>query len=235
MHDKNEFGQLLGMVVENWLPRERPNHEIIQGKYCILEPIQIDRHAEKLYAAFAFDNRGESWTYLAYGPFASLNEFSDWITATLSETLLYAILNAETQDPLGVVGFSRINPQHGVLEIGHVHFSKWLKKTPLATEAIYLMLRHVFDKYGYRRCEWKCNNLNEASKRAAERFGFTFEGIFRQNFVFKNRNRDTAWFSILDHEWPKLKARFEKWLSPQNFTPSGKQILKLQEMGKKDE
>ncbi|MBV8803091.1 MAG: GNAT family N-acetyltransferase, partial [Gammaproteobacteria bacterium] len=132
--------------------------------------------------------------------------------------------------PLGIAGYLRITPNHGVIEIGHLHFSKLLKQTPLATEAIYLMLKQVFDEYKYRRCEWKCNNLNEPSHKAAKRFGFTFEGIFRQHYVFKNQNRDTAWYSIIDSEWPILKEKFEKWLHSNNFTPSGKQILKLAEI-----
>lgn len=232
MQETNQFGQLLGNPVENWTPCQKPAKKIIQGRYCILEPIDINKHAPKLFDVLAIDNRGESWTYLPYGPFATYDEFKDWLTKPTSadDILLYAVANSVTQETLGISGFLRINPEHGVIEIGHLHFSKLLKQTTLATETIYLMLRLVFDDYKYRRCEWKCNNLNEASRQAAERFGFTFEGIFRQCNVFKSRSRDTAWFSIIDSEWPKLKDKFEKWLHPNNFSASGKQILKLKQI-----
>jgi RimJ/RimL family protein N-acetyltransferase len=231
MPKKNQFGQMLGNLVENWTFRQRPTQSSIRGQYCILEPIEISKHASKLFDAISIDNQGESWTYLPYGPFDTLSDFVDWLTLTLSEndTLLYAILDVETEQPIGISGYLRITPEHGVIEIGHLHFSKLLKRTPLATEAIYLMIQHAFDELGYRRCEWKCNALNEPSRVAAERFGFKFEGIFRQNFVFKNHNRDTAWFSIIDNEWPVLKEKFQKWLHSSNFDDVGKQILKLSE------
>ena len=229
MQKKNKFGQLLGYPVENWIPCQKPANSPIQGRYCVLDPIEINKHAIQLFEVLAIDNQGESWTYLPYGPFNTMEEFKDWLSKTSSdnETLLYAILDIKTNQPLGISGYLRMNPEHGVIEIGHLHFSTLLKQTALATEAIYLMLRLAFDDYGYRRCEWKCNDLNEPSRRAAERFGFTFEGIFRQNNVFKNQNRDTAWFSIIDSEWAALKEKFEKWLHPTNFDANGKQILKL--------
>jgi RimJ/RimL family protein N-acetyltransferase len=232
MQQKNQFGQLLGHLVENWIPCQRPARAPIQGRYCILEPIEINKHAVKLFDVLAIDNQGESWTYLPYGPFDTISEFKDWLIKTMSDndTLLYAILDIKTQEPIGISGYLRMNPEHGVIEIGHLHFSALLKQTSLATEAIYLMLQHAFDELKFRRCEWKCNDLNEPSRRAAERFGFTFEGIFRQNYVFKNRNRDTAWFSIIDNEWPILKEKFDKWLHPNNFSAAGKQILKLAQL-----
>lgn len=232
MNKKNQFGQLVGELVENWKPLLKPEKIILQGRCCILEPLEIHKHADKLFNVLAIDNAGESWTYLPYGPFDTLNEFKDWLAKTLSEKdiLLYTILDAKTCEPIGISGYLRITPEHGVIEIGHLHFSNLLKQTSMATEAIYIMLRLAFDEYGYRRCEWKCNDLNEASKRAAVRFGFTFEGIFRQNYVFKNRNRNTAWFSIIGSEWPGLKEKFEKWLHSDNFSISGKQILKLAEI-----
>ena len=232
MHQKNQFGQLLGDPVENWSARPKPEKIPIKGNYCILEPMDIQKHAPKLFDVLAIDNRGESWTYLPYGPFNTCHEFEAWIAKITSEndTLLYAILDVKNREPIGIAGYLRINPTHGVIEIGHLHFSKLLKQTPLATEAIYLMLKHAFNDYGYRRCEWKCNDLNEASKNAAKRFGFTFEGVFRQSYVYKNHNRDTAWYSIIDREWPILKEKFEKWLHSNNFDKNGKQILKLTEM-----
>lgn len=232
MHQKNQFGQILGNLIENWIPCQKPTPAIIQGKYCLLEPIEIDKHAVKLFDVLAIDNQGESWTYLPYGPFDTFNEFKNWLIKTMSDNnvLLYAVLNKKTYGPIGISGYLRMDPEHGVIEIGHLHFSKLLKQTSLATEVIYLMLQHAFDKYGYRRCEWKCNDLNGPSRQAAKRFGFTFEGIFRQNYIFKNRNRNTAWFSIIDNEWPLLKIKFEKWLDPNNFDISGQQILKLAEI-----
>jgi RimJ/RimL family protein N-acetyltransferase len=231
MHNKNQFGQIIADSIENWTTRQKPTKTTIQGKYCSLEPIEINKHASKLFDSLAIENQGESWTYLPYGPFDTLDKFKDWLTETMSDndTLLYAILDFETQQPIGISGYLRINPEHGAIEIGHLHFSKLLKQTPLATEAIYLMIRLAFDKLGYRRCEWKCNALNEPSRLAAERFGFKFEGIFRQSYVFKNRNRDTVWFSIIDGEWVRLKEKFETWLHPSNFNVAGKQILKLTE------
>lgn len=229
MHQKNEFGQLVGELIENWVSLQKPDKICLQGRYCSLAPIKIEQHALELFDVLAIDNQGESWTYLPYGPFDSFAAFQDWLTKTLldKDTLLYAILDAKTQQPIGISGYLRINPEHGVIEIGHLHFSKLLKQTPLATEAIYLMLKNAFEQYGYRRCEWKCHDLNTPSKKAAERFGFKFEGVFRQNFVFKNRNRDTAWFSIINSEWPALREKFEKWLRPENFDATGRQILKL--------
>jgi RimJ/RimL family protein N-acetyltransferase len=232
MHPKNQFGQLLGNPVENWMTCQTPKKIMIQGRHCILEPLEIHKHAQKLLDVLAIDNNGESWTYLPYGPFNTLNDFEKWLSITLSEndTFLYAILDVKTQEPTGISGYLRITPEHGVIEIGHLHFSAKLKQTAVATEAIYLMLQQALQVYGYRRCEWKCNVLNEPSRKAAERFGFTFEGIFRQHAVFKNHNRDTAWFSIIDSEWPALKAKFEQWLHLDNFDATGKQILKLSEI-----
>lgn len=225
----NQFGQVLGTEICNWVPCKRPGTAVLQGHYCQLEPFNIDLHAKKLFTALSENNNGESWTYLPYGPFATLNEFIIWLENLIAsqDVVVYAITNGITKSPIGISAYLRISLEHGAIEIGHLHFSHQLKKTPMATEAIYLMLSHVFDDLGYRRCEWKCNTLNEPSKKAALRFGFKFEGIFRQNFVYKNRNRDTAWFSIIDSEWPVLKEKFVRWLSPENFDASGKQMTKL--------
>lgn len=232
MQHINEFGQPLDNLVENWTSRARPA-DALTGRYCRLEKLNIERHASELFASLSHNNPGDSWTYLPYGPFTTLNDFQDWLAkiTTDPDICLYAIINNNSK-PVGAAAFMRINPDHGVIEIGHVHFSRLLKQTALATEAIYLMIRHVFDDLGYRRCEWKCHSLNAASIAAAKRFGFTFEGIFRHYGVFKNRNRDTAWFSIIDPEWPALRTRFQTWLEPNNFDISGKQIRKLSEIVK---
>lgn len=229
MHEKNEFNQIVGYPISNWQAAKRPANECLYGKYCYLEPVDVNKHATNLYEALAIDNAGESWTYLPYGPFNTQIDFKTWLQTVTSEKdiFLYAILNIHTQLPMGLAGYMRITPEHGVIEIGHVHFSNLMKRTPAATEAIYLLLDHAFETLTYRRCEWKCNALNQASRDAAERFGFTFEGTFRQHFVFKNRNRDTTWFSMLDSEWPAIKAKFQTWLHPANFDAQGRQRLSL--------
>lgn len=228
----NEFNQPIGFPVQNWCAKSKPGNHHWMGRYCILEPLTIEKHAEKLFHAFLVETRGESWTYLPYGPFESISEFRDWLKTILAEsdTLLYAILEKETNQPVGISGYLRITPTHGVIEIGHLHFSNLLKKKPAATQAIYLMLYHVFEDLKYRRCEWKCNSLNQPSMNAAERFGFKFEGIFRQHLVVKNCNRDTAWFSIIDTEWPEIKGKFQRWLSSENFDQAGNQKIKLRDI-----
>ena len=230
MH-KNEFGQIVGNPIDGWVTAKNPIMKNIHGQYCTLEQLNILRHADELFNSLSIDNHGESWTYLPYGPFETYDSFENWLNSAILKpnTLFYVIKSNKTQKAIGLSAYLQIRPVHGVIEIGHLHFSKLLKRTPLATEVIYLMLQMAFDELNYRRCEWKCNSLNENSRQAALRFGFQFEGIFRQNFVFKNRNRDTAWFSIIDSEWPLLKIKFEKWLNPNNFDASGKQILKLSE------
>ena len=231
MSEMNEHNQLIGDVVENWSTRLRPAANSIVGKYCVLELLNSEKHAGQLFEALSLNNNGDSWTYLPYGPFHSVNEFNDWIQNTTEKSgdILYAILDAKTNIPIGISGFLRIFPNHGSIEVGHLHFSNTLKQTPLATEAIYLMMSLVFDALQYRRLEWKCHSMNEPSKNAALRFGFQYEGRFRQSFIFKNRNRDTDWFSIIDSEWPVLKNKFLQWLDDRNFDAAGKQLKRLQE------
>jgi RimJ/RimL family protein N-acetyltransferase len=228
MTEKNEFQQLVGDTVRNWKGVDKPTPMLLQGRYCTLEPMNIDKHAETLFANLLIDNKGESWTYLPYGPFYKIEDFRQWLVTTMSEddTQLYAILDRKGV-PVGVCGYMRINPLHGVIEIGHLHYSKLLQRTPATTEAMYLMMRHAFDAHGYRRYEWKCHSFNEPSRQAALRLGFQYEGLFRQANVFRGRNRDTAWFSIIDSEWPGIKERFEIWLDPKNFDAQGQQLHKL--------
>jgi RimJ/RimL family protein N-acetyltransferase len=232
MVETNEFGQIVGAKVANWQPAKRPSKESLYGHYCILEVMDIDKHAHKLFEALKIDNNGESWTYLPHGPFDDVEDFREWLKANTKdpETLLYAILDIKSGEPIGMAAYLRICPEHGSIEVARVHFSALLKNRPAATEAMYLIMRNVFENLGYRRYEWKCHSLNQASKNAAERLGFTFEGIFRQCNVFKGRNRDTAWFSIIDSEWPRIKAKLEKWLNPNNFDHNGHQKLSLREM-----
>ncbi len=232
MEEKNQFGQTLGDAVANWSPRPRPSVTSMQGQYCVLKPLDIVTHGLSLFTVLQGDNSGESWTYLPYGPYATFKDFSADLHRMNQnhDTLFYVIIDIKKKDIVGLCAYLRINPEHGVVEVGHLHYSKRLQKTPAATEAMFLMMSHVFDDLGYRRYEWKCNALNLASSRAAERLGFKFEGIFRQANVFKGRNRDTAWFSILDHEWPLLKRKFQKWLAPDNFDELGQQRARLETM-----
>ena len=198
-----------------------------------LEPIDPERHARPLFGASHQDGAGELlFRYLPYGPFAGFDDFKIWLDqrAASTDPLFVCVIDGETGAPQGMASFMRIAPEHGVIEIGHIWFSPALQRTRKATEAIYLMARYAFDDLGYRRLEWKCDALNDASRRAAERFGFTFEGVFRQHLVVKGHNRDTAWFSILDGEWPPIRAAFEAWLAPENFDATGSQRRSLAEI-----
>jgi RimJ/RimL family protein N-acetyltransferase len=202
-----------------------PARRALTGDRVRLEPLDPGRHADDLYAAAAGDPH--LWDYLPYGPFADVEE----LRAHLAR-------QAESDDPLfftvvddgraaGVASYLRIEPEHGCIEIGHIWFGASLQRTPAATEAIYLLARHAFDDLGNRRLEWKCDAANARSRRAAERFGFAFEGVFRQHMIVKGRNRDTAWFSILDGEWPAVRDAFETWLRPENFDADGRQRTPL--------
>lgn len=201
------------------------------GRYCRLEPLDPVAHATGLFEAFAADTAGAGWTYLGYGPFATEADFGDWLDdqCTGDDPLFYTITGPDGP-PLGMASYLRIDAAVGVIEVGHLHYAPALQRTPAATEAMYLMMRRAFDELGYRRYEWKCDALNAPSRQAAERLGFVFEGVFRQATVYKGRNRDTAWFSILDAEWPRLKAAFERWLAPANFDPQGQQRQRLADL-----
>lgn len=229
--EQTSFGDPIGPVVEGWTPRPRPPRSAMEGRLTRLEPLSADRHAADLHAANSTDPDGRMWTYMPAGPFASLKAYIDWARAAEAseDPLHFAVIDRATGKPLGTASFLRIDPPSGVIEVGWIAWSPLLQKTPLATEAMYLMMRRVFDELGYRRYEWKCNALNAPSMRAAERLGFTYEGTFRQAAVVKGRNRDTAWFSILDTEWPRARAAFEAWLAPSNFD-DGRQIRSLQDI-----
>jgi RimJ/RimL family protein N-acetyltransferase len=198
----------------------------LRGRYVTLEPL-AERHSAALWEAV--NSHDELWTWLAQDPYQDgatmINHLLQWQKA--DHALLFAILPADTGRAAGWASYMRIEPAHGVIEVGNILFSPALKKTRAATEAMYLMASHVFDDLGYRRYEWKCNAQNEPSRCAALRYGFSFEGIFRQHMVTKDRNRDTAWFSMLDHEWPARKRAFEAWLDPGNFDEAGNQRQNL--------
>ena len=220
----------LGGIVPGWSARAAPSGATAEGRYARLEKLDAPRHAASLWDAVK--GADHIWDFLGYGPFASQQTFKDWIAerASLTDPLYYAVVDRPTGLPLGCVTLMEIRPAMGVAEVGHIFFSPLLQKTPAATEAVYLAAKIVFDDLGYRRFEWKCNDLNDPSKFAALRFGFTFEGVFRQHLVIKSRNRDTAWYSMLDTEWPARKAAFEAWLSPENFDAAGQQKRALSQM-----
>jgi RimJ/RimL family protein N-acetyltransferase len=233
-HDflRNDLGQPVGEPVPDWQPRQAPPRDAMEGRLCRVEPLDPARHAEDLFAAYAADREGRNWTYLPYGPFASLRAFRDWMAKSClgADPFFHAVVDQRSNKALGVASYLRIDPPLGVIEVGHIHFSPALQGTAMATEAMYLMMARVFDALGYRRYEWKCNALNMASRRAALRLGFSFEGIFRQATIVKGRNRDTAWFSLLDKEWPDAKGAFEAWLAPDNFDAEGRQKRGLAEI-----
>lgn len=223
---KNEFGQIIGEEVKNWQGAKIPPKNLIVGSHCILEPLIAEKHGSQLFEA---RNPASLWTYLPYGPFNTKSDFDNHLQQIIatSDNLAYAIIDPKNHQVIGMACYMRINPEHGTMEIGHLFFSQKLQKTIAATESMYLMMKRAFDDLNYRRYEWKCNSLNQGSINAAKRLGFKFEGIFRQHFIFKDRNRDTAWFSIIDSEWPEIKSRFLKWLDPKNFDSNGNQYLSL--------
>jgi RimJ/RimL family protein N-acetyltransferase len=209
--------------LSHWTPVSLPRREPIRGRTVTLEPLDAARHASSLWEAVR--EHDELWQWLFEGPFPSESAFTADIQAkqNAADRIYYAIVPTETGAAAGFASYLRMEPNHGVIEVGNILMSPVLQRTTAATEAMYLMARHVFEDLGYRRYEWKCNALNQPSRRAAQRFGFTFEGIFRQHMVIKGRNRDTAWFAMLDHEWPARKAAFEAWLHPSNFDANGNQ------------
>jgi len=209
-----------------WKAASAPGHTALNGELVRLELLDPPRHAVQLFtASHGADADPHLWDHLAYGPFASQTEFTAWLEerAASADPLFFAIVDMATMVAQGMASYMRIVPEHGVIEIGHIWFAPALQRTRQATEAIFLLASNAFDALGYRRLEWKCDALNERSRRAAERLGFTYEGTFRQHMVVKDRNRDTAWFSITDGEWPVRRAAFKAWLAEENFDESGRQ------------
>ena len=209
-------------------PALAPDRRVLEGRYVRLEPIG-PHHAADLYAASSVADADQRFAYLFETPPASLGEMQGWIEAQIGkdDPMVYAVVDRATGRAGGRQQLMRIVPKDGVIEIGGIYWGPDIARSRLATEALYLTARHAFDDLGYRRFEWKCNDLNLPSKRAAQRFGFTFEGIFRQHMIVKGANRDTAWFSMLDGEWPLRRAAFERWLDPANFDEDGRQITAL--------
>ena len=227
----NPFGQPIGLSVEGWTPRRRPDRVAIDGHYCRLEPLDVSRHADPLLRAFAEAPDGRDWTYMPDEPPADPVAFRESVAekAASSDPLHFAILVAG--EPLGRAALMRIDPANGVIEVGHIAFSPRLQRTPAGTEAIFLLMTRALDELGYRRLEWKCDSLNAPSRRAALRYGFTFEGVFRQAIITKGRNRDTAWFGMTDEDWPAVRQTLAAWLVPDNFDAAEQQKKRLARPG----
>ncbi|HET8601968.1 MAG TPA: GNAT family protein [Segeticoccus sp.] len=255
----NELGQPVGPHVTGWSPRRAPSAPVLSGDYVRLERLDPARHGEDLFAADRADARGESWTYLPYGPFGDRTAYRRWLegVAGRADPCFYAIIDTDDVDPddvdtgaveaavdavdtdhsrvrtrthgraVGVASYLNVEPDHGTIEVGHVHYSPALQRRRGATEAQYLLMRHVFEDLGYRRYEWKCDALNAASRSAAARLGFSYEGTFRQARVVKGRNRDTAWYAVTDGDWPAVSAALRAWLDPANFDARGRQRTSL--------
>ncbi|MEM9604886.1 MAG: GNAT family protein [Pseudomonadota bacterium] len=223
-HHSNALGQPIGAPLGDWQPPAWPAHEALCGAWAQLEPLSADRHAAALFAAYAEDVDGRNWTYLPYGPFSDVDAFSAWVRANTRapDPQFYAVRERRTERVLGVASFLRIAPEAGTIEVGHIHFAPAAQRTPVSTDAMYLMMAHVFAA-GFRRYEWKCDALNQASCAAAARLGFRFEGTWRQATHYKSRNRDTAWFAVVDRDWPALDAAYRRWLHPDNFDAEGRQ------------
>ncbi|NGO74910.1 GNAT family N-acetyltransferase [Streptomyces sp. YC504] len=232
MVDLNAYSQPVGEPVPGWTPRPAPARVALDGLYCRLEPLDPERHADELYAAYASAPDGRNWTYLPDEPFESADAYRRWATAAArsADPLHYTVIDRATGRAVGTLSLMRHDPENGVVEVGYVVFSPLLQRTPISTEAQYLLMTYAFDQLGYRRYEWKCDALNAPSRKAAERLGFTFEGVFRQALVYKGRNRDTAWYAIVDGEWPLVRAAFRAWLAPENFHEDGKQKRSLHEL-----
>jgi len=204
-------------------PAPRPGPVRLEGRFADLEKLDPATHRDSLWQGMRADD--SLWTYMGYGPFAGEADFDRWLDqrAAASDPYAYAVIDRARGEATGTVTLMEVRPAARVIEMGNIVYSPLLQRTPAATEAQYLAAAYVFDTLGYRRYEWKCNALNAPSRRAALRLGFTFEGIFRQHMIVKGRNRDTAWFAMLDTEWPKRKDCFERWLDASNFDAEGRQ------------
>lgn len=204
----------------------------MEGRFCRVKPLDPAQHARELFEANSVDKDGSNWTYLFQEPFRDLGSYSAWLeqVAKGDDPLFHTIVDRETGKAVGVATFMRVDRPNGVIEVGNINYSPLLQRTPAATEAMFLMMQRVFDELGYRRYEWKCDSLNAPSRAAALRLGFQYEGLFRQAVVYKGRNRDTAWFSIIDQEWPALKRAYAQWLAADNFNAEGQQRRKLTDL-----
>ena len=233
MHQElNMFGQPVGPSLSAWTERPFPPLTPMTGRTCSLEPLDVDRHAADLYAAYSEAPDGRDWTYMFVGPFATLSDYAGYLRAEAAkrDPQHHAIIDAATGKPFGTAALMRIDQTHGVIEVGHITYSPRLKRSRAGTEAMFLLMTRVFDELKYRRYEWKCDSLNAPSRRAAMRYGFAYEGIFRQAIIYKGRNRDTAWYAMTDRDWPLVRAAFERWLAAENFDANGGQRRTLSEI-----
>lgn len=228
---RNALGQPVGPPLPGWKGVERPPRTAMAGRYCRVEPIDPARHAEDLYRANALDPSRRNFTYLMSGPFDTFDAYRHWMESSClgDDPLFHAIVDAGTGKAAGVASYMRIDPKNGVIEVGNINYSPLLQRKPAATEAMYLMMKRVFEM-GYRRYEWKCDSLNAPSRAAAQRLGFSYEGIFRQAVIYKGRSRDTAWYAAIASEWPALEQAFLRWLDPANFDAQGNQRARLSDL-----
>ena len=227
----NEFGQIIGESVVGHTSGKLPAIDFLEGRYARIEALSVEKHAEDLLAVYGPDTPREMWTYLFQEPVADMEELVNLLNQMLArkDRFFYAILDRETGKALGTFSLMRIDQANRTIEVGAVTFSPALKQTRMGTEAHYLLARYVFEELNYRRYEWKCDALNLPSRKAAERLGFVYEGTFRQSVIYKGRTRDTDWLSMIDKEWPQVRARLEAWLHPENFDKNGQQIKSLRQ------
>jgi RimJ/RimL family protein N-acetyltransferase len=226
----NAYGQAIGDPMPDWHACPRPPRTPIDGRYCRIEPL-AEHHVADAHAANMTAPDARNWTYLPYGPFATEAEYRAWVHASAlgDDPLFYALIDPASGKAVGVASYLRIDPTVGSIEVGHIHYAPALQRSPAATESMYLLMRRAFE-LGYRRYEWKCDALNLPSRRAAQRLGLSYEGVFRQATIYKGRNRDTAWYAGIDREWPALQRAFEAWLDPSNFDEAGRQRVALSDL-----
>ena len=227
----NEYGQMIGESMEGYTLGALPSIDFLEGRYARIEALSVEKHAEDLLAVYGPDSPREMWTYLFQPPVANLEELMVALKQMIErkDRFYYAIIDKATGKAMGTFSLMRIDQTNRVIEVGAVTFSPALKHTRMGTEAQFLLARYVFEELNYRRYEWKCDALNLPSRKAAERLGFIYEGTFRQAVIYKGRTRDTDWLSMIDKDWPKVKARFEAWLRPENFDKNGHQIKSLRQ------
>ncbi|BEM33696.1 GNAT family N-acetyltransferase [Serratia marcescens] len=227
---QNQYGQPIGDALPHWQPAGMPGHTLLPGRFCRLEPLDLERWGDELYRAYQTAEDDRDWTYLFWQRPQTREDFQHYLQAQVSgaDRNTMVVIDQANGRAVGTCAFLRIDPANGAAELGTINWSPLMKRSALGSEAIFLMLRHLFDDLGYRRCEWKCDSLNLPSRQAAERLGFRYEGTFRQAVVVKGRTRDTDWLSIIDAEWPARHAAFAAWLSPGNIGNDGRQERRLQ-------
>lgn len=225
----NQYGQPVGDPLPDWQTRPVPQAEVFIGEACRLEPFTLAQHGDSLFACWSEAEDGRDWTYLFTGPFSDRQAWQAYARQLEAsrDPLHFAVIDPATERATGTLSLMRVQPEHGVMEVGHVAFSPKLRQTRMATEAHFLLMRYAFETLGYRRYEWKCDSCNAPSRNAAARLGFRYEGDFRQAIVYKGRSRDTSWFSIIDSEWPQVKTGLQRWLAEDNFMADGQQRQKL--------